>query len=221
MLLTLETKTALDAPNTPCFSNGAGRLYLWYNRGMEFYSYLWLREDGSPYYAGKGSGKRAFVRHGRIYPPLQRSRIVLFSQESEADALASERALIWLFGRKDCGTGILRNLTDGGEGVSGMRHSETAKQQISRALAGHKTKGMTGQHHSEVTKQKMRQSSRGQVPWSKGLTLSDEHKRKLSLAATGRKMSVAAVEKMAAAKRGKPWSATRRKAHEAKYNGKF
>lgn len=41
---------------------------------MTFYTYLWLREDGSPYYVGKGRGhplgldsiKRILQSHGRV-----------------------------------------------------------------------------------------------------------------------------------------------------------
>lgn len=146
---------------------------------------------------------------------------MIFPQDSEADAFESEVALIEFFGRKDKGTGCLRNLTAGGDGVSGMQHSESAKQKISLALSGHpKTLGMTGRHHSDETKRKMRHSSQGQVPWSKGLQFSEEHKNNLRISATGRKMSAESVEKMAATKRGQPWSAARRKAHEDRY-GKF
>lgn len=98
---------------------------------MEFYSYLYLREDETPYYAGKGSGKRAFKgRHRGVYPPKDTSRIILFPMLNETEAFESEIALIELFGRKDLGTGCLRNRTNGGEGVSGLKWSpEQVKQQ--------------------------------------------------------------------------------------------
>ena len=81
---------------------------------MEFYSYLWLRADGTPYYAGKGKGNRAHIRGShRLRPPDDNSRILIFPMASEADALESEIALIDLFGRKDLGTGCLRNFTTG------------------------------------------------------------------------------------------------------------
>jgi hypothetical protein len=85
---------------------------------MEFYSYLWLRADGTPYYAGKGKERRAFVRHrlgGVLSPPPDRSRILIFPMANEAEAFESEIALIDLFGRKDLGTGCLRNESAGGE----------------------------------------------------------------------------------------------------------
>jgi hypothetical protein len=84
-----------------------------------FYTYVWLRENGTPYYIGKGHGNRAFVRHhtrhGRVYSAPPKERIVIYPAESEVDAFETEIALIWYYGRKDLGTGILRNMADGGE----------------------------------------------------------------------------------------------------------
>ena len=71
----------------------------------EFYTYLWLREDGTPYYVGKGHGRRAYVEHWvsgnfKRQPP-SKERIVIYPAESEADAFETEVALIWYYGRKD------------------------------------------------------------------------------------------------------------------------
>lgn len=125
---------------------------------MIFYSYLWLREDGTPYYAGKGTGRRAFMRFGhRCHPPKDKSNILIFPMLTSAEAFESEVALIELFGRKDNGTGCLRNLTDGGENPpnhTGKKRTEATLQKMRIAQKGHR--GNWGSTRSEETKERMR-----------------------------------------------------------------
>lgn len=100
----------------------------------QHYVYAYLREDGSPYYIGKGKGDRAFKKH-RIATPTDRSRIVFLETNlSDIGSLALERRYIRWYGRKDLGTGILRNLTDGGEGASGTSVSEKTREKMSFAV---------------------------------------------------------------------------------------
>jgi hypothetical protein len=97
-----------------------------------FYTYAYLREDRTPYYIGKGVENRLYKKGKKqIKPPKDKSRIIFLKQNlTEEEAFRHEIYMIAVFGRKDLGTGILRNGTNGGEGPSGaVRNKEWRKKQ--------------------------------------------------------------------------------------------
>ena len=140
-----------------------------------YYVYAYLREDDSPYYIGKGKGKRVFAKHDSVSVPKDRSRILMLAENlSEESALELEKEKIAFYGRKDLGTGILRNMTDGGDGISGYSHKETTKE-ILREKRLQQPDPMLGRKHSEQTKEKMSLKKKGKPSWNKGLTGENSH----------------------------------------------
>ena len=136
-----------------------------------YYVYQYLREDLTPYYIGKGKDKRAWEPHkrsnGTDLLPNDNSKIQVVAKTlSENEAHLLETKLIEKYGRKDLGTGILRNLTDGGEGVSGMiQTSEHIAKRVSKTTGQKRpnhSKNMSGENnpfyqkkHSDKTKKQM------------------------------------------------------------------
>lgn len=114
-----------------------------------YYTYAYLRRDGRPYYIGKGKGKRAYEKKHNAYVPSKDRILILKENLTEEEAFAHEIYMIFVYGRKDIGTGILYNLTDGGDGLSGYKHSDESKQKMSDLR-----KGKSRPKQSKIMKEK-------------------------------------------------------------------
>ena len=140
---------------------------------MKYYVYEYLREDGTPYYVGKGQGKRWRDPHSVAIPPKER---VKFVQENmlEQDAFRLEEELILKYGRKDLGTGILRNLTSGGEG-------QTPGPEVRARLSAIKKGKKPNNYGKTVSYKKDRKWDRqGEKHHMHGKNHSDEARQKIS-----------------------------------------
>jgi hypothetical protein len=142
------------------------------------YIYRHIKPNGETFYIGIGKNK------SRLYSKYNRNKYwtnivrkygyeaqVLKDNISWSEACEYERLLINYYGRKDLGLGSLVNMTDGGEGVLGLKNN-----------IGH-----TGKKHSQEVRDKISKGKLGSIPWNKGIVgVSDETRLKMSNAKIGK-----------------------------------
>ena len=177
----------------------------------KFYTYAFLREDRTPYYIGKGSCRRIYENKGRpCGRPKDISRVIFLKQNlTEEEAFRHEIYMIAVFGRKDLGTGILHNRTDGGEGCSGCIPSEETKRKISE-----KNKGKNKPPRSKEHRKKLSEVNKGKI-------LSEETRKKISEAKNGTLVSKKTRQKISEASKGKIISEETRKKISEGHKGKI
>jgi len=175
----------------------------------KFYAYKHIRPDtGKVFYVGKGHGPRAWDfaarnnHHKNIVAKLRRNGMepivhIVRDNMSERCAFVLERILIAIY--KEEGA-KLANLSNGGEGPSGYRHTEEARKKIAEASAkrvhtpesiAKRVAKRKGYRPTPETILKLSESHKG-YKWT------DEQRKNFSKSRKGRKHSpehVAAISK--------------------------
>ena len=140
-------------------------------------------------YAGSGIAIRDyFKKYGKKEGETYTIEIIEYNDTPEINA-DREKEIIGNLWIEDP---MCMNLMEGGKssGMKGKKHSEEWKAKIKGKLAKENNPWF-GKHPNEEQRKRLSDAHLGQIPWNKGIKISEEHKRKISTAKSGSKTSKA------------------------------
>jgi|688.fasta_scaffold779310_1 hypothetical protein len=153
------------------------------------YVYRHIRIDkNEPFYIGVSNSNKSYYRADKKDRNNLWSKItsktkyiveILLDDLTWEQACEKEKEFIKLYGRINNNTGILSNLTDGGEGILGYTFSEEQRKKLSESHKG-KPNHQLGRTHSEESKKKMSFSQKNKKP------ISEETRQRMRLASQSR-----------------------------------
>lgn len=166
------------------------------------YIYRHIKPNGEVFYIGIGSGdnnyKRAYAKIGRnkkwkkIVKEFGYEVEILKSSLSRKLAEELEILLIDFYKREDCCDGVLCNLSDGGRGNTGLKHSEATKYKMSKDRKGKRAGKNSPMFGKKLTKEQKEKISKA----NKGRTWTEEHRKKYIKSRTGVPISEEHKEKL-------------------------
>ena len=179
-------------------------------QGVFIYAYLRSRSSangkaGSPYYIGlASSGTRPYGKHSCVVPK-DRSRIrILRILQTWDEAAKWEKFYIKKFGRIDLGTGILRNLTDGGDGVANPS-AETRKKISDAAKAPERVALLRAMAAEQKGKKVILTPEQKLAMGRPGHTKSETWKQKMSTRQKGRQKGETELKNLTLSIRKRSW----------------
>lgn len=169
----------------------------------KYYLYRWMRKDkNQPFYIGIGTKKNlnslSYERANNIY---RRSTIfkfilnktscyyeIILESNNREFIKQKEIEFIKLYGRRDLNLGFLVNMTDGGDGAFGVKHSLERRLKNSERCKG---RIMSIETRNKISK------------FQKGKILSEETRNKISKSHIGIKPNLETRKKMSIKQKGK------------------
>ena len=170
-----------------------------------YYIYAHRRLDtGAIFYIGKGKRYRAYIKHGRSELWSRIATKHGFSVEILMQGLTEKQAFEEEIKAIASHDGLC-NHTNGGEGISGYKHTKETREKLSKAHTGRKDSPEVVERRASKHRGKKRPAEMGEKirQINLGRKASEETKAKMSAVRTGRKMPREGVEKTAAFHRGR------------------
>jgi hypothetical protein len=162
---------------------------------QNYYVYTHSLAGQPPFYVGKGNEKRikkvtreSNPHHANIVAKYGKENIIVKTMLCRSEQHALDLEVRMIAALRNSGV-KLSNITDGGDGVSGLIHTKESRLKMSVAVKK--------SHSNPATKKRMSESAKNRPP------ISNETRLKMSNLSSGRIMSKEARQKISTAKKGK------------------